>query len=77
MKTLMAILASGSILGAGCVATRPVVRDYKVIEQYPGAPLEDQLNRLSKDGWKVVSSSATKEPSATPKVIVILERQKK
>ena len=75
----MIVLCSAAILASGCATSQchDTAWDYKVVQTHSGGHMEQELNRLSADGWIVVSSSAMQEPSVSaPTIVVILKRHK-
>lgn len=82
MKTMLRYLAGcfvGLFLLAGCASPghHGGAWEYKVIEEfnYTGK-LEPELNELGKEGWTVVSASATIGPGAANSLTqVILKRR--
>lgn len=47
------------------------MKEYKTLTNYDNEGLEDELNKLAKNGWKVISSSGDNNL-----IYIILERSK-
>jgi hypothetical protein len=78
MKTSIALLlAVTGLFLAGCSTThQSTIWDYKVVTEYVPSALEQSLKQLGKEGWVVVSSTASPNPPNPAQLIVILKRPK-
>jgi hypothetical protein len=72
------ILAAATLLLAGCSSTpapRACNYEYKIVRSYVDSDLENQINSLAKEGWRVASSVEKPAPEVNgAKLIVFLER---
>lgn len=77
--TLLSLACGAALMFSGCASShsRTVAWEYKVLDAYTTSNIEKTLNALAQDGWIVVTSSASVESGNTPRVQVILKRQKK
>lgn len=72
----LALACIAAILFAGCATSHRLTGlDYKVIEGNDPGSIEQQLSRLGRDGWVVVSSSSSATAgNIPPEIVVILRR---
>jgi len=78
-KQIVGILTAAVLVfgASGCAThSRCATSEYKVVRDFAYQRLEAQLNDLSKQGWTVVSITASREStdSTVPEVIALLKR---